>query len=334
MKPVVSILTITYDRAGVLREAIESVRAQTYQAWELVIFDDGSTDDTEALVQRFQKEDPRIRYRKQSHQGVSGVANIRNLGLREARGRFMAFLDDDDVWFPRKLETEVAYLEQHPEMAFVYTPVHVVGMEGHYQKTRPVSLSASYADLFDGCFVQISSVVARKESLLAAGGFDGSLESSRDYDLWLKVARRQPFGYVEEPLGLYRCHPNSISSNLERRYRMHLEILSRVPVEPSKGITKERKRKRLAVEAYHLARLYRGKGNYGEAGHYFQKSIGYLPTVGRNVCAQKPRGWTLVAQILKPYAAVLYCLVRSLGQSLMPARASEERIPLQGGLLP
>ena len=332
MKPLVSVVILTYNRAGMLKEAIESVVAQTYQDWELLIFDDGSTDETEVLVKRCQKEEPRIVYARQPHAGLPGVAVLRNRTLREARGSFIAFLDDDDKWLPEKLTTQLPYLEQHPQLGFVYAPVHVMDEKGRYQKTRPVFPSSSYADLFEGCFIQLSSVVARKEILIVLGGFDGTLESSRDYDLWLRMARRYPFAAIDEPLGWYRFHPSNISSNLERRHRMHLEILGRVPIEPERGITRERKRRRLAVEAYRLARLYKERRQYLQAARYFKDATLYLPTVGLKICDLPPKGLAVVLQLVKPYAAVLYCFVRYVLHPNSLQKPIQRDVSSSGGL--
>ena len=332
MKPVVSVITITYNRADMLKEAVESVLDQTYQEWELMVIDDGSTDETETLVQGYQMKESRIRYERYSHTGLPGIAALRNRALREARGRLVAFLDDDDKWFPEKLKIQTSYLEQHPEIGLVYSPVHVVDGKGQYQKTRPVVPSSSYADLFEGCFIQISSVVARKEILIALGGFDETLESSRDYDLWLRTVRHYPFAYIGEPLAWYRLHPNAISSNLERRRRMHLKILSRVPVEPEKGITNERKKGRLAVEAYRLARLYKERRYYLQAARSFKEATVYLPTVGLKICDLEPKGLAVVLQLVKPYVAILYCFGRYVAHPSSVQKLVQQDASFSGGL--
>ena len=332
MKPVVSIMTTTYNRAGMLKEAIESVLDQTYQDWELLVYDDGSTDETQALVQGYQMKDPRVWYERQSHTGLSGIVALRNRALREARGPFIAFLDDDDKWFPEKLKLQVSYLEQHPEKGLVYSPVHVVDGKGRYQKTRPVVPSSSYADLFEGCFIQISSVVARKEILIALGGFDASLESSRDYDLWLRMARHYPFAYIDEPLGWYRFHPNAISNKLDRRHGMHFKILSRVPVEPERGITRKRKRRRLAVEAYRLARLYKERRYYLQAARSFKEATVYLPTVGLKICDLEPKGLAVLLQLVKPYVAILYCFGRYVAHPSSVQKPVQQDASFSGSL--
>src|SRR3989338_3818100 len=122
-QPLVSIVTPTFNRVGSLREAIESVLAQTFSDWELIIVDDGSTDDTRQMVAQYQAQEPRIRYAYQLNSGASAARN-RALGL--AQGEFVAFLDDDDFWLPEKLTKQIDRFSQDPSLGFLYTKCDVL----------------------------------------------------------------------------------------------------------------------------------------------------------------------------------------------------------------
>ena len=116
-KPLISVTLPTYNRAYILPKAIDSVRAQTYTNWELIIVDDGSTDNTEEIINTYRRADPRIRYAK--HETNKGLAASRNTGVRESRGSYIANLDSDDEWLPQKLEKELAVFRTAPPSVYV-----------------------------------------------------------------------------------------------------------------------------------------------------------------------------------------------------------------------
>jgi len=207
--PAVTVIIPTYNRAHVLGQTLESVRKQSFRDYEIILVDDGSQDETGRLVAGHPTP---IRYVYQPNQGVS---EARNHALRLAQGAFLAFLDSDDLWEPTFLERTVGRLRAHPDEAMVYTDfvsVDAVGqpLRGHRKKpsggqvTRP---------LFVSVFIHTSAVVARREVIIEAGGFNPKLSHNEDYDLWLRLSLHHRFGLINEPLCRRRCHADSLSRN-------------------------------------------------------------------------------------------------------------------------
>src|SRR5215510_5701311 len=197
--PEVSVIIPTYNRCEMVREAIASVLAQTFQDFELIVVDDGSNDGTRELVREFSS----VRYTFQENRGVSAA---RNRGATLSRGRLLAFLDSDDFWQPRKLEMQAAFFTAHPEARICQTEElwlrNGVRVNPHQKHRKPSG------DIFTRslqlCLVSPSAVMMRRELFAQSGGFDESLPACEDYDLWLRIAAREPVYLIEEPLVVKR----------------------------------------------------------------------------------------------------------------------------------
>lgn len=181
----ISVIIPTYNRAGRIGEAIESVIAQTGRDWELIVIDDGSTDDTEEVVRSF--GDDRIRYVRQENRGVSAS---RNVGIEKAKGELIAFLDSDDRWEPRKLEVQKEFFDSNPavhvcqtEEIWIRNGVRVNPMKKHAKPSGWI-----FARCLDLCLVSPSAVMLRRSVFDRIGAFDESLPACEDYDLWLRAA--------------------------------------------------------------------------------------------------------------------------------------------------
>jgi glycosyltransferase involved in cell wall biosynthesis len=215
MTPAVSIVIAAYNYARFLAEALESVMAQTFADYEVLVIDDGSSDDTDAVVQPF-LADPRVHYYRTPHLGQPGA---KNTGIRLARAPLLAFLDADDLWLPDKLARQVALLRADPGLGVVHTRRLLIdegGRELEYEQPE-LPRGSVLPLLFRDNFVCFSSVLARREVLEEAGGFDEGLSLAIDYDLWLRVARRHRFDHVDEPLVCYRTGHASLSRRIEER---------------------------------------------------------------------------------------------------------------------
>ncbi len=208
--PEVSVIIPTYNRRDLLREAIASVLAQTYQEFELIVVDDGSTDDTREIVREF----PQARYVFQANRGVSAA---RNHGVALSRGRFLAFLDSDDVWQPRKLETQVGFFATHPEAHICQTEEVWLrnGVRVNPQNKHRKPRGDIFAQSLHLCLVSPSAVMLRRELFERTCGFDESLPACEDYDLWLRIAVTEPVFLIDTPLVLRR---GGHADQLSRRF--------------------------------------------------------------------------------------------------------------------
>lgn len=214
--PRVTVVIPAYNRSQALRPTIDSVLAQTFTDWELLVVDDGSTDDTGDVVRSC--TDPRIRYLRQANAGHSAA---RNLGLEHARGELLAFLDHDDRWLPEKLARQVQYLDRHPEVVLVYAEWEAVDEDSVYQgpgKKVVVEGEAWKELLTEHNFVHSMSLpLLRTEQVRRVGGFRAEMDICDDLDLFLRLARLGPFGFVPEVLLQYNVgRPDQQSRNITR----------------------------------------------------------------------------------------------------------------------
>ncbi len=218
MQPPVSVIIPTFNRAWCLKEAVDSVLAQDYPAMEIIVVDDGSTDDTPAILKSYGSA---LRVIRQPNSGVSAA---RNTGIRAARGRWIALLDSDDIWLPAKLAVQMRYLQARPRLRICQTE------EIWIRNDRRVNPAAKHAKaegmIFEKCLplclVSPSAVVIHAGLLKEVGLFDEDLPACEDYDMWLRISCRHPIGLVPEPLTVKRGgHPDQLSrSPALDRYRI------------------------------------------------------------------------------------------------------------------
>jgi glycosyltransferase involved in cell wall biosynthesis len=208
-RPLVSVIIPTYNRNGLIGLTLDSVARQTFRDYEVIIIDDGSTDGTSESVSR--RPEP-IRYLRQEHRGVAAA---RNRAMEEASAPLVAFLDSDDVWLPDFLAEVTTALTTHPEAAMAYSNFRTV--DAHGQKLRGHRKAqhggAVTAPLFSSIFIHTSCVVARRDLILEAGGFDEGMTANEDYDLWLRLSLTYPFVSLSKSLCLRRSHNGSLSRN-------------------------------------------------------------------------------------------------------------------------
>lgn len=209
MNRLVSVIIPTYNRAKLLPSAIESILSQTYTNWELYIVDDGSTDDTESVVGKYVNN--KIHYIKCDHSGVHAV--VRNIGIRKARGEWVAFLDDDDLWLPNKLERQIDVVNRRKDVGLICTNGYRKTQETHKESFQlyfrlPARIADfCFEDLVRDNFVIHSSVLVRREALLSVGGYDEDRRICCDYELWLRLSLSTRFERIEQPLVIYRDIP-------------------------------------------------------------------------------------------------------------------------------
>jgi GT2 family glycosyltransferase len=310
--PVVTVLIATYNRAAWLGEAIESVLAQTYADYEIVVVDDGSVDGTREVAAAF---GARIRY---IHQPNQGKASAQNRGLREARGTYVALLDDDDIWLPDKLAIQLAVLEAEPDLGFVCGGAWLVTAAGEPIAIwrRTASNRECFENLYQENFIQHSSVVVRRDLIERVGGLDVSLRTTEDYDLWLRLARHAPFRYIDRPLVKYRQHPGGKHLNTAQKLKDRVRVVTRP--EHAAHLTWRQRRTRAAREYVIHAGYFEDAGRAPAATRAYLGAIGRDPLVGLTVSGppgERLRN-TAAYRVARPYLKVLHNLWRALSSPL------------------
>lgn len=207
MKELVSIVMPSYNTEAFIAQSIESVLAQTYENWELIIVDDCSKDNTDAVVAEF--SDPRIRYLKNERN--SGAAVSRNRALREAKGTWIAFLDSDDLWHPEKLEKQIAFMEKNGyRFSYTnYTEMDESSQSLGVRVTGPKHITK--AGMFAYCWPGCLSVMYHRETVGLVQIAD--IKKNNDYLMWLQVIRKADCYLLDEELASYRRRSGSISNH-------------------------------------------------------------------------------------------------------------------------
>ncbi|MDM5272399.1 glycosyltransferase family 2 protein [Sulfurovum sp. zt1-1] len=210
MRELVSIITPSYNSEKYIAQTIESVLNQTYTEWEMIIVDDRSTDNSDALIERYAQKEERIKYIVLEEN--SGPAVARNRAIKEAQGRYIAFLDADDLWAPQKLEKQIAFMQKE-NIALSYT--------GYYRFETSIEqiideitvpLKVDYHELLKQNI--IGCLTAVYDTKILGKVYMPLIRKRQDFGLWLKILKEVPYAYgMNEPLAYYRIHDDSISSN-------------------------------------------------------------------------------------------------------------------------
>ena len=222
--PLVSVILPVYNRAAWLARAIDSVLAQSYSNFELIAVDDGSTDETPGVINRYAGRIAAL------HQPRGGAYAARNRALRVARGELIAFIDSDDAWRPDRLQHQVA-LMQRPEVGLVFgDALHLSAQRTSMKRTcfavSPPARGHVAAQLARANFVPTTTVLARRSCIDEACGFSEESELSADYLLWFRIALRHEVDYVDEIVADYTVHEEGISFDLGKSLRARIQLFS------------------------------------------------------------------------------------------------------------
>jgi glycosyltransferase involved in cell wall biosynthesis len=265
MNPRVSVVIPAYNAALTIGQTLDSVFSQTFRNFEVVLVDDGSTDRTRDAVAGY---GDRIRVLAKVNEGKP--AATRNIGVREARGELVAFLDADDWWREDKLERQVAVFGGRPDVGLVYTADATVDTAGKILSVNPCPVGARgriYELLAVRNLMVGSSVMARRKAILQAGGFDENLTSIENWDLWIRISRDWAIEYIDEPLTLYRVHEGNRSSNVELRRQNVFRVLAKYHDPRDRSLAARRQRRAAYFHAYFnvLGKAYFSQQEMGAA---------------------------------------------------------------------
>lgn len=284
--PLVTVVIPTYNHAHFLPEALQSVCDQSFTDWEAVVVNNYSEDETIAVVEGF--GDPRIRLENFHNHGI--IAAARNRGIALGRGRYVAFLDSDDKWYPEKLETCVSRLEDGYDLV-----CHGLRWFGDRRERDvffgPESRASFDALLYRGNCIATSATVVRRDRLEAVGGFceDAGIVTAEDYHLWLKLARQgAKMGFIDRVLGYYRFHGANTGSVLRQERAIRRIVEEFFPDKSARTMAERlRVRARYGIIDYEMGRALQRNGELSAAWPYLFRS------------------WFLHPMFLQTYAALV-----------------------------
>ena len=207
--PLCSVVMPLFNAEDYLVASVKSVQAQSFSDWELLLVDDASTDASAQLAKQLAASDSRIRVFSLAHN--SGAARARNLALEEARGRFIAFLDSDDLWHPAKLERQLGWM-QAQQLPFTFTAYEKINEQGEHLGWMGVPTRVSYSQLLKCCVIGCLTAVYDRQRLGQVLMPD--LRTRQDFALWLQLLKKTPAAYgLNQPLARYRVRSTSLSAN-------------------------------------------------------------------------------------------------------------------------
>lgn len=230
-KPLVSVITPMCNASEFVSETVSSVQAQTYDNWEMLVVDNHSTDNSREIVLGFSAQDPRVKLMACEYNSGS-PARPRNVGIKNAAGEYICFLDADDLWLKDKLEKQVSFMEAHPDVFLLYGRYRIM-KNGSLLDVRvePPLKKMKAGMIFDELFLADNFIPCltvmfrnRKEEGYLFDEDPGSME---DLDLWLRIARREKAGFMDEPSAIYRVHGKSTTASIKVFFRKYSKLLKK-----------------------------------------------------------------------------------------------------------
>jgi len=266
--PTVSVIIPTYNRTHLIGRAIQSVLEQSYQDFEIIVVDDGSTDNTEEAIKKFQEQDKRIKYIK--HEKNRGGSAGRNTGIKAAKGKYIGLLDDDDEWLPEKLEKQVIKFQNSSEkVGVIYSGFCYVSEKSGkiVSKIIPHLRGDVYINLLESCILGSPTPLIKKRCFQKAGFFDETLPSCQDWDMWIRLSKYYDFDFVPDILAKHHVHGSQISADLNAKIVAREKLMEKYWIDLSKNPQS------FSVILKRLGILYFLAGNQRKGRKYLLKSI-------------------------------------------------------------
>lgn len=312
----VSVIIPTYNRPEYVRKAVESVMAQTFQDWELILVDDGSIDGTNEVLQSYVRQDRRIRALRQAN---GGTAAARNAGLREASGRYAAFLDDDDEWLPQMLAVEVAFMESHPEIGLCYSRLQILReVNGKIDDSTvfPKVMGTGFPDLLTRCLIMPSTAIIRRSCLTEVGGFDPAYALQDDFDLWLRFVQRFKIAALDRVLARTKKDGRFQESHrLAGSLKSAIHVVSNLKLLPDFERYERLRMRHIGKLYYTLGREHFVTREFLSAARCFARGLWGDPFVALKFMHPGQGGVRRIWQIAKSYAAVPICLILGIARA-------------------
>lgn len=269
MKPVFSVVIPTYNRPYKVVRAIKSVLAQTFNDYEIWVIDDGSTEKYTIALEPFKSK---INY---LYKPNGGLSSARNAGILKSNGTYVAFLDDDDWWYPHKLEYLAQAIQDRPDVGLFYSNVDFVKENGEklwVQKSRNVG-KQSYLLLLKGNIIPMPTVVVKKSCFNEVGLFDEKLKGCEDWDMWIRIAQRFPFHFVNKVLGAYEYASSTAMSADHVFYINAITNAFNKIISENKTLELRVQRIMYAFFAHNKGRIYLRTGHEVLAQKEFKESL-------------------------------------------------------------
>lgn len=274
MVPEVSVIIPTKNRAHYVSSAIQSVLDQTFGDFEIIVVDGASIDNTREVISKF--DDERICYiREKIDRGASAS---RNTGIRRSRGKFIAFLDDDDLWMPSKVEKQLQLISEKHSIGAVYTGTLRFNKSGKIIRFQKPYLKGNiFPQILKKNYIgNCSRVMVRRECFDRTGLFDEKLSACEDWDMWIRLAKHYQFDYIIEPLVLYRVHEKGISSNRHAILQATKLMFNKFSADLNAS-DNARAQKILAYWHYRFGEIYCALGDTEKGKKEFIKAISKEP---------------------------------------------------------
>jgi glycosyltransferase involved in cell wall biosynthesis len=275
--PKVSVVIPVYNSDKYIEETLDSVLSQTYTDFEVIVVDDGSEDKTPSIVKQYQVKYPEKVKLIQKENG--GPASARNMGIKVARGEFIAFNDSDDLWLPSKLEKQLEYFNSDPQVGLVYSKY--TSFKGDKElRTKPEGGHSGwiFTKLLSKSIIQASTMIVKRECLDAVGTFDESFSLADEYDMSLRIAKKFQCYFVDKALTRYRVHDTNASKNNLLFDKENLKIYKKIYNNDTDLCENEKEllKKRISRYCILVAKGLYNQGQLDESKKYQKEALEYL----------------------------------------------------------